>query len=103
MREEGSPSHVDEPLRSVRRQLVESTAAPGSGDDRVRVAKIGHSTPEAVGHSLASATDLSQLTTQARALFDRNDLFPADAWQGQYAHVEKTGEIAELEEMPRPE
>ncbi|ELZ45490.1 hypothetical protein C465_13820 [Halorubrum distributum JCM 9100] len=44
-----------------------------------------------------------QLTPQARALFDRNDLFPADAWQRQYARVEKTGEIAELEEMPRPE
>ena len=44
-----------------------------------------------------------QLTSQARELFDRNDLFPADAWQRQYARVEKTGEIAELEEMPRPE
>ena len=44
-----------------------------------------------------------QLTSQARALFDRNDLFPADAWQRQYARVEKTGEIAELEAMPRPE
>ena len=43
------------------------------------------------------------LTSQARALFDRNDLFPADAWQQQYARVEKTGEIAELEAMPRPE
>jgi len=43
-----------------------------------------------------------QLTSQARALFDRNDLFPPDAWQRQYARVEKTGEIAELEEMPRP-
>ncbi|RAW46472.1 ArsR family transcriptional regulator [Halorubrum sp. 48-1-W] len=44
-----------------------------------------------------------QLTEQARELFDRNDLFPADAWRRQYARVEKTGEIAELEEMPRPE
>ena len=44
-----------------------------------------------------------QLTSQARALFDRNDLFPADAWQRQYARVEKPGEIAELEAMPRPE
>lgn len=44
-----------------------------------------------------------QLTPQARALFDRNDLFPADAWQRQYARVEKTGEITELEAMPRPE
>jgi len=44
-----------------------------------------------------------QLTSQARELFDRNDLFPADAWQRQYARVEKTGEITELEAMPRPE
>ena len=44
-----------------------------------------------------------QLTEQARALFDRNDLFPTDAWRRQYDRVEKTGEIAELEAMPRPE
>lgn len=43
-----------------------------------------------------------QLTTSARELFDRNDLFPADAWQRQYARVEKPGDIAELEAMPRP-
>lgn len=44
-----------------------------------------------------------RLTEQARELFDRNDLVPADAWQRQYARVEKTGEIAELEAIPRPE
>ena len=44
-----------------------------------------------------------QLTEQARELFDRNDLFPTDAWRRQYDRVEKTGEIAELEAMPRPE
>lgn len=44
-----------------------------------------------------------RLTTSARELFDRNDLFPADAWQRQYARVEKPGDIAELEAMPRPE
>lgn len=43
------------------------------------------------------------LTDHARALFDRNDLFPVDAWRRQYARVEKSGEITELEEMPRPE
>lgn len=43
-----------------------------------------------------------RLTTSARELFDRNDLFPADAWQRQYARVEKPGDIAELEAMPRP-
>ena len=44
-----------------------------------------------------------QLTEHARELFDRNDLFPTDAWRRQYDRVEKTGEIAELEAMPRPE
>ncbi|MDZ5810506.1 ArsR family transcriptional regulator [Halorubrum sp. AD140] len=43
------------------------------------------------------------LTDHARALFDRNDLFPVDAWRRQYARVEKSGEITELEEMPRPD
>ena len=44
-----------------------------------------------------------QLTIAARELFDRNNLFPVDAWRRQYARVEKTGEITELEAMPRPE
>jgi len=44
-----------------------------------------------------------RVTEQARALFDRNDLFPTDAWRRQYDRVEKTGEIAELEAMPRPD
>ena len=44
-----------------------------------------------------------QLSPEARELFDRNNLFPVDAWQRQYARVEKTGEITELEAMPRPE
>lgn len=42
------------------------------------------------------------LTAAARELFDQNDLFPEDAWQRQYSRVQKTGEITELEEMPRP-
>jgi hypothetical protein len=42
------------------------------------------------------------LSAAARELFDRNGLFPADAWQRQYERVEKTAEIEELEEMPRP-
>lgn len=42
------------------------------------------------------------LTDTARNLFDRNGLFPSDAWQRQYERVEKTVEIQELEEMPRP-
>lgn len=44
-----------------------------------------------------------RLTEGARALFDRNDLFPEDAWRRQYARVEKTDEIRELEAMPRPD
>lgn len=43
-----------------------------------------------------------RLTDEARALFDRNDLFPADAWRRQYDRVRKSGEIAEIESMPRP-
>lgn len=42
------------------------------------------------------------LTEAARALFDHNDLFPAGAWRRQYARVQKSGEIRELEAMPRP-
>ncbi|QLD88759.1 ArsR family transcriptional regulator [Natronomonas salina] len=43
------------------------------------------------------------LTDDARELFDRNDLFPREAWQRQYGRVEKSAEISQLEEMPRPE
>jgi DNA-binding transcriptional ArsR family regulator len=42
------------------------------------------------------------LTTEARDLFDRANLFPEDAWQRQYESVEKTARIRELERMPRP-
>ena len=42
------------------------------------------------------------LTDAARSLFDRNGLFPSDAWQRRYDRIEKTGEIQELEEMPCP-
>lgn len=42
------------------------------------------------------------LTDAARDLFDRNNLFPQDAWQRQYARVQKTSEITEIESMPRP-
>jgi DNA-binding transcriptional ArsR family regulator len=44
-----------------------------------------------------------RVTNAARDLFDRNGLFPEDAWQRQYERVEKTTEIKELEAMPRPE
>jgi len=44
-----------------------------------------------------------ELTNQARELFDRNGLFPEDAWRRQYQSVEKTSRIRELETMPRPD
>ena len=43
------------------------------------------------------------VTEEARALFDRNDLFPEGPWKRQYAAVEKTPRIRELETMPRPD
>lgn len=43
-----------------------------------------------------------RLTSAARELFDRNALFPEAAWKRQYNRVEKTSEISELEQMPRP-
>lgn len=43
-----------------------------------------------------------RLTDDARELFDGNGLFPEAAWRRQYDRVEKTGEIRELESMPRP-
>ncbi len=42
------------------------------------------------------------LTDDAKSLFEKNGLFPEEAWQRQYERVEKTAEIQELEEMPRP-
>ncbi|AGB17422.1 hypothetical protein Halru_2852 [Halovivax ruber XH-70] len=44
-----------------------------------------------------------ELTEAARDLFDRNGLFPEDAWRRQYESVEKTDRIREVESMPRPE
>jgi DNA-binding HxlR family transcriptional regulator len=44
-----------------------------------------------------------ELTDAARDLFDRNGLFPEDAWQRQYQAVEKTARIREIETMPRPD
>ena len=44
-----------------------------------------------------------ELTEEARELFDRNGLFPEEAWQRQYGAVEKTARIREIEEMPRPD
>ena len=43
-----------------------------------------------------------ELTVEARELFDRNGLFPREAWQRQYQAVEKTARIREIEKMPRP-
>lgn len=43
------------------------------------------------------------LSEDARALFDRNQLFPVDAWQRQYQSVKKTSRIRAVESMPRPD
>lgn len=43
-----------------------------------------------------------EVTDEARALFDRNDLFPEEPWQREYESVEKTPRIQEVEAMPRP-
>lgn len=43
-----------------------------------------------------------ELSGEARELFDRNGLFPEEAWARQYQSVEKTPRIRDLEEMPRP-
>ncbi|QSX00492.1 ArsR family transcriptional regulator [Haloterrigena alkaliphila] len=44
-----------------------------------------------------------EITDAARDLFDRNGLFPEEAWQRQYRAVEKTARIREIESMPRPD
>ncbi|MFB6150241.1 MAG: ArsR family transcriptional regulator, partial [Haloarculaceae archaeon] len=43
-----------------------------------------------------------ELTEQARNLFDKNGIFPEDAWERQYQAVEKTPRIRDVEQMPRP-
>lgn len=42
------------------------------------------------------------LTDEARALFDRNDIFDRATWRDQYEKVEKTPEIERIEAMDRP-
>lgn len=44
-----------------------------------------------------------ELTSRARKLFDKNGLFPEDAWKRQYDAVEKTPRIEDVETMPRPD
>lgn len=44
-----------------------------------------------------------ELSSDARDLFDRNGLFPTEAWERQYQSVEKTARIKDVEAMPRPE
>lgn len=43
-----------------------------------------------------------EVTDEARALFDRNGLFPEEAWTRQYRAVERTPRIRDVEAMPRP-
>ncbi len=63
-----------------------------------------------VEHALASGERMRDfpykfyaISRDARALFDRNALFPEDAWRRQYESVKKTPRIRELESMPRPD
>ena len=42
------------------------------------------------------------ISANARQLFDRNELFPVEAWRRQYRSVRKTARIRQLEAMPRP-
>lgn len=43
------------------------------------------------------------LTETARQLFDENNLFPQEPWQREYAAVDKTERIQELEQISRPQ
>lgn len=43
-----------------------------------------------------------RLTDRAETLFDRNGLFPEEAWKRAYARIAKSPELRELEAMPRP-
>lgn len=43
------------------------------------------------------------VSDHARELFDRNNLFPEEAWRRQYRAVKKTPRIREVESMPRPD
>ena len=43
-----------------------------------------------------------RLTPESRELFDKNGLYPKNAWRRQYERVEKPPEIRELERLPRP-
>lgn len=43
-----------------------------------------------------------EITEEARELFDQIGLFPEGAWEREYAAVEKTPRIREIERMPRP-
>ena len=43
------------------------------------------------------------ISANARKLFDRNLLFPVEAWRRQYQSVKKTARIRAVESMPRPD
>jgi len=83
---------------------------PGLSDDAIRrhlaeLAQVGvveNRSFEADEGKRELHRDFYELTTEAREVFDRNGLFPRDTWQRQYAAVEKTARIREIEELPRP-
>lgn len=43
-----------------------------------------------------------RLTDRAQTLFDRNNLFPEEAWKRAYERIAKSPELRKLEAMPRP-
>lgn len=57
---------------------------------------------ETDGRAQNRPDEFCALTREARNAFDRHGLFPEAAWTRQYARVEKTAEIRDLEAMPRP-
>jgi len=81
------------------RQMAISTSPRGLRDVGVLEAAV----VEPGNRVRGSPYKFCQLTDDARALFDRNNLLLVDTWRRQYARVEKSGEITELEEMLRPE
>lgn len=44
-----------------------------------------------------------EVTAAARDVFDREGLFPAEAWQRQYEAVDRSDRIRALEQIPRPD
>jgi hypothetical protein len=85
-----NPDKSEDAIRRHLRRLVEATV--------VRVLEV-----EPGNRRRDFPNKFYTITDEARALFDRNGLFPREAWQRQYEAVEKTTRIRDVEQMPRPE